>query len=290
MLWCTTLTILICYVLWSNAQDATAVSQSLEVLQEELKSQQEHHASTTGAQIIELVRHSDELYRLEQRIHEVEEEVGGFDRTVGRIKGTVAELERLQKTDPQLLQKYSRIYFLNEHYSPDDLTVIDEEYDYIDGKQVAVHADMWPFLKKLLRSALNDGVSLKVLSGYRSYDEQETLKSNYTVRYGTGANQFSADQGYSEHQLGTTVDFTTDNVGATLSAFEASDAYTWLTKNAYRYGFILSYPPNNQYYVFEPWHWRFVGVSLAKDLHDENKFFYDLEQREIDKYIPDLFE
>ncbi len=247
-------------------------------------------ATTTLIHGGELVRLSDQLYRMERRVDELEEEVGGFDRTVGRIRGTVEELERLQKTDPQLLQKYSRVYFLNEHYIPDDLLIIDEEYDYIDGKQVSVHALMWPFLKKLLRSAKENGVQLKVLSGYRSFDEQATLKSNYSVRYGTGSNQFSADQGYSEHQLGTTVDFTTDDVGATLTGFEESDAYVWLMNNAHRFGFVLSYPPNNQYYIFEPWHWRFVGTNLADDLHDEERYFYDMEQREIDKYIPNLFE
>jgi D-alanyl-D-alanine carboxypeptidase len=111
------------------------------------------------------------------------------------------------------------------------------------------------------------------------------------VTYGAGtANQFSADQGYSEHQLGTTVDFTTSSVGATFSGFEDTESYRWLRDEAHRYGFVLSYPPNNSYYQFEPWHWRFVGVDLAQDLHQDDTYFYDLDQREINEYLITLFD
>ncbi|MEK7495870.1 MAG: D-alanyl-D-alanine carboxypeptidase family protein, partial [Patescibacteria group bacterium] len=67
-------------------------------------------------------------------------------------------------------------------------------------------------------------------------------------------------------------------------------ARLWLTENAYKYGFILSYPKQNTYYRFEPWHWRFVGVALATKLHDGNKYFYDLSQREIDQYLVSIFD
>ena len=117
------------------------------------------------------------------------------------------------------------------------------------------------------------------------------MKSTYKFTYGSGtANAFSADQGYSEHQLGTTVDFTTEAIGGAFAGFDKTSAYTWLNENAYRYGFVLSYPKNNTYYVFEPWHWRFVGVALATRLHSENRNFYDLDQREIDQYLISLFD
>ena len=108
--------------------------------------------------------------------------------------------------------------------------------------------------------------------------------------YGAGANQFSADQGYSEHQLGTALDFATTEIGAGFDGFEKTDAYRWLLDNAYQYGFILSYPQNNNYYQFEPWHWRFVGRDLAKKLSKEDKNFYDLDQREIDEYLISFFD
>jgi zinc D-Ala-D-Ala carboxypeptidase len=142
----------------------------------------------------------------------------------------------------------------------------------------------------MFKAAANDGVDLKVVSAYRSFAEQSSLKSTYTMVYGTGANQFSADQGYSEHQLGTTVDLTMPEIGSTFTGFDQSKAFAWLAKNAYKYGFILSYPKNNTYYQYEPWHWRFVGRDLARYLHNQGKNFYDLDQRVIDEYKVSFFD
>jgi hypothetical protein len=53
---------------------------------------------------------------------------------------------------------------------------------------------------------------------------------------------------------------------------------------------VLSYPKNNKYYIYEPWHWRYVGVSLATWLHDNGKYLYDVDQREIDEYLLTIFD
>jgi D-alanyl-D-alanine carboxypeptidase len=134
------------------------------------------------------------------------------------------------------------------------------------------------------------GVDLWVVSAYRSFGDQAALKGQYLTTYGSGANAFSADQGFSEHQLGTTLDFTTKGLGGGLDAFSSTPAYTWLKDNAHKYGFVMSYPPNNAYYVFEPWHWRFVGEKLADDLKDQNAYFYDWDQRKIDGYLVNIFD
>lgn len=241
---------------------------------------------------------SDTLYGAEQNIQKTKEnveavqsQVGGVKQTIGEITGAVSTLEKLSKTDPELLQKYSKIFFLNEHYAPERLAEIDKEYLYTENKPELIHSLVWPYLKGLLGAAKENGVTLYVKSAYRSFDEQKSVKSAYTVVYGTGAaNQFSADQGYSEHQLGTTADFITTGLGGALAGFEKTQSYEWLKNNAYKYGFILSYPENNSYYVFEPWHWRYVGVALASRLKADNKNFYDLEQREIDKYLANIFD
>ncbi len=233
---------------------------------------------------------SDLIYKQQQQIDEIADSIQGFDRKVGRLSGTVQTLEKLTTTDPELLQKYSRVYFLNEHYKPSDLVVIDEKFDLVNGKEVSIHADVWPFLEEMLKDAQKDDIDISVLSGYRSFKEQGTLKANYTQKYGTGANTFSADQGYSEHQLGTTVDLTNTTIGENIASFEQTQAFAWLSKNAYKYGFVMSYPRDNAYYVYEPWHWRFVGIELAQYLHKEDLHFYDLEQRKIDEYIPTLFD
>jgi len=206
------------------------------------------------------------------------------------VSDTVGDLKKLSETDKELLQKYSKVYFLNEHYVPQKLTQIDDNYVYKENESEAIHTNVWPYLESMLEEAEDDNVPIKIISAYRSFGEQAELKSGYTFTYGSGANKFSADQGYSEHQLGTALDFTTPTLGLSFTSFETSEAYKWLTENAYRYGFILSYPKGNAYYQFEPWHWRFIGRDLARKLHRENVNFYDEDQREIDKYLISIFD
>ena len=234
---------------------------------------------------------SNSFSQEQQKVNQISEQVGGFQADVGKISGTVSTLEKLSKTDPELLQKYSKIFFLNEHYQPPKLTEIDKQYLYNEKQLQKIHASVWPHLKMMLDVAKSAGMTLYVKSAFRSFDEQANIKSEYSVTYGAGtANQFSADQGYSEHQLGTTVDFITTGLGGQLDGFDKTSAYQWLLKEAYKYGFVLSYPAGNSYYIFEPWHWRFVGIELAKSLHDRGKNFYDLDQREIDEYLVKIFD
>ncbi|MEK7576527.1 MAG: D-alanyl-D-alanine carboxypeptidase family protein [Patescibacteria group bacterium] len=207
------------------------------------------------------------------------------------ISGSVGTLEKLTYTDKELLQKYSKIYFLNENYIPSKLNKIPSQYVYQTKEDLQLHTSILPHLIALLEGNTNTDFDLRVISAYRSFGTQADLKSSYSVTYGAGsANQFSADQGYSEHQLGTTVDFTTVRTGADFSSFKETYDYKWLLENAYKYGFTLSYLESNTYYQFEPWHWRFVGIKLATHLHDERKHFYDLDQREIDTYLVSIFD
>lgn len=221
-----------------------------------------------------------------------QEIIDSFGGQIQNIGQTVSDLDKLAKTDPELLNKYSKVYFLNENYVPAALESIPANYTYTDNSNgnYLIHAQVWSYLKKLLDAARSDGIELLIASAFRSFDTQASLKAGYTVTYGSGANQFSADQGYSEHQLGSSVDFTTPLIAGAFSKFETDPAYQWLLDNAHNYGFVLSYPKGNAYYKFEPWHWRFVGVELARDLDRQGKHFYDLSQREIDAYLIKLFD
>lgn len=213
-----------------------------------------------------------------------------FEDQLTDLGDLVGDLDKLSKTDKELLAKYSKVYFLNENYTPTKLRQIDDGY-ILPGRDVQFfQGDALSFLEEMLDDAAEDGVDLKIISAYRSFDVQTQLKGQYTVTYGSGANAFSADQGYSEHQLGTTVDLTVASIGGAYTSFKDTEAYQWLQKNAYRYGFIESYPEGNSYYVYEPWHWRFVGTDLARDLHRDGAHFYDWDQREIDTYLIKLFD
>lgn len=225
-------------------------------------------------------------------INAVKDQVGGVQQTVGSISNTVSTLQKLSVTDQELLRKYSKVYFLNENYTPAHLSEVPQEIVYSNTKKEVFLSEALPSLLRMVIAAKSNGVTLYIFSAYRSFATQQTLKSAYTVTYGAGtASAFSADQGYSEHQLGTTADFMTPGMGGQLTkSFESTPAFNWLKQNAYKYGFELSYPKGNAYYIYEPWHWRFVGVKLATYLHDNNKNFYDMDQRDIDAYLADLFE
>jgi LAS superfamily LD-carboxypeptidase LdcB len=215
---------------------------------------------------------------------------GTFANQISTIKSTVGTLDKLARTDKELLAKYSKVYFLSEHYTPEELATIDTQYVHPEDKELFLHAKVVPSLEALVEEAHHDDIDLRVTSAFRSFAAQGALKSGYKVVYGKGANAFSADQGYSEHQLGTTVDFTTVTTGGALVGFEKTPAYTWLTRNAHKFGFVLSYPKGNAYYQYEPWHWRYVGEKLATRLYQDEDYFYELEQREIDTYLIYLFD
>ncbi len=255
------------------------------------------YASTTHRltnKIIELSQNlSDRTVQrdiYQQRYNEEKSKIDLFDSKISDIKNTVGDLEKLNQIDEELLTKYSKVYFLNENYIPESLVKIPSKYTYNPEKEYSFHSKVWIFLENMLSDALASSTDLKIISAYRSFYTQGEVKSTYTMIYGSGSNQFSADQGYSEHQLGTTIDLTTSKVGSSFTGFEKTQAYQWLLDNAYKYGFILSYPKDNNYYEFEPWHWRFVGRVLAAKLHQDGKNFYDLEQREIDLYRISFFD
>ena len=233
---------------------------------------------------------AEHLKATEEELRQEELKMFVFQKRVEEITVAVGVLQQLQGTDRELLQKYSRTYFLSEHYVPSRLSIIAEHYLDNSGNSQQIHAQANPFFENMLNAAVLSGIDMKVVSAYRSAYEQSQVNSRYNVIYGKGANTFSAEQGYSEHQLGTTVDLTTPEIGSTFLGFEDTAAYAWLQENAYRYGFVLSYPEDNPYYIFEPWHWRFVGVKLATFLHEQNKHFYDLGQEEINQYLVGIFE
>lgn len=214
-----------------------------------------------------------------------------FEDQIRDLAGTLGDLEKLEGIDEELLAKYSKVYFLNENYIPERLTKIEEDWVAEGIGDEYFHTRAYEHLEDLMEAAEDDGIDLKIVSAYRSFDEQGEIKGLHTQVYGEGANTFSADQGYSEHQLGTTIDFSTPAIGnQLLESFEDTPEFEWLEENAHEYGFILSYPRGNEFYVYEPWHWRFVSTELAQDLERRDETFYGMEQREINDYLLEFFD
>lgn len=167
-------------------------------------------------------------------------------------------------TDPQLLLRADKQHSLGE-YTPNDLV----EISLSPGNYLRIEAAA--ALDRMIRAAHSEGVTLRVLSAYRSFATQMRLFENYARIYGREvANTFSALPGHSEHQLGTTIDFGNNDQTDLNSSFENTQQSHWLTENARHYGFVLSYPKGREEetgYIYEPWHYRYIGVEHAYAFH-----------------------
>ncbi len=176
---------------------------------------------------------------------------------------------------PELLRLVDRSNGLGEGYEPDNLVDLSEKHEHIRtvGRQ-RVTERAAEALSRMVRSAREDGVELTVSSAYRSFERQVALHDYWKDELGeTLARAVSAPPGYSQHQLGTTVDFAP--VGR---AFEDTPSDMWLRENAWRYGFSLSYPEGYEEitgYNYESWHYRYIGTAAT---YAEQRFFDGVQQ------------
>ena len=127
-------------------------------------------------------------------------------------------------------------------------------------------------LRAMARAARADGAALAIQSAYRSYAEQAQTFAYWVAAVGRHeALGRSARPGHSEHQLGTTIDFTSRGAPPwTGRDWVKTRAGGWLLRHAWQYGFVMSYPRaarNVTCYGYEPWHYRYVGRSAASAIH-----------------------
>jgi D-alanyl-D-alanine carboxypeptidase len=127
-------------------------------------------------------------------------------------------------------------------------------------------------MRALTDAARAAGVRIGLVSAFRSYAQQEATFAHWVrvAGYET-ALRTSARPGHSEHQLGTAFDF---SIPGAKAPWEYSDWATtatgkWLKANAWKYGFVMSYPKGKSAltcYDYEPWHYRYVGRDLAAQI------------------------
>lgn len=166
----------------------------------------------------------------------------------------------------------NKYYKLDKDYEPEDLTVINSKF--ASGTQKLRKEAAGKF-EEMASDMLKENLKIYAGSTYRSYSYQEGLYNRYVKKDGfKEAETYSARAGYSEHQLGLAVDIVN---GKWNYLSEGDKEYTWLINNSYKYGFILRYPHESEYitgYVFEDWHFRYLGIDLATKVH-ESKLTYD---------------
>ena len=138
--------------------------------------------------------------------------------------------------------------------------------------------------KRMKSDAAQNGLSIQAASTYRSVSYQEGLYNSYLNRDPQSVvDTYSARPGYSEHHTGMAIDF----IGSfgSLNDFANTKEYPWVRDNCHKYGFIIRYTAANQWitgYKDEPWHLRYVGVSVATDM--KNKGVSSFEEYKV-KYI-----
>lgn len=171
---------------------------------------------------------------------------------------------------------------IESSYVPADL--VDAGVNCKEGSKV--RACMKEDLENMFDAASKDGIELYLVSGYRSYEEQEKLYAYYVKEYGEAvAHTMDAYPGVSEHMLGLSVDLgKADREFELEDEFAETNAYNWLMEHAKEYGFILRYPQNSEAIngiAFSPWSFRYVGKDMAVKIMKSGKtmeeYFYGTE-------------
>lgn len=142
--------------------------------------------------------------------------------------------------------------------------LVDTELDFYQRQQRLTPAafSAWSILRE---AATAEKISLFLISAFRGYQYQHDLIAR-KLEKGQAIEailRVNAAPGHSEHHSGRAVDLGTMGCAALSEEFEKTIAYQWLEVNAGRYGFYLSYPPDNSYGIdFEPWHWCYREEQL----------------------------
>lgn len=147
----------------------------------------------------------------------------------------------------------------------DGIMIANKTYSLPPDYNPGIHKEAALALEKMQAAAAEDGLTLFVISGFRSYKRQEEVYAGWVSSDGAEkADTYSARPGYSDHQTGYTFD---------LNSCEDSFAYTpeasWIAEHCADFGFIIRYPKGKEAYtgyIYEPWHIRWVGEEKARIL------------------------
>lgn len=212
------------------------------------------------------------------------EKVAKVDQN-GKVKGIAygnCEIEIKTKEEPIISKKISvkvelkqNTSVVNNTYSNElpsqptyiqGILIVNKKYGLPSNYNPGVNATALSAFNSMQAAAKNEGISLFIVSGFRSYSTQLGLYNRYVRQYGQAATDtFSARAGHSEHQTGLAFD-----VNSVLDSFAQTKEGKWLAGNCYKYGFIIRYPENKQAitgYKYEPWHIRYLGVDIATKVY-----------------------
>jgi LAS superfamily LD-carboxypeptidase LdcB len=182
------------------------------------------------------------------------------------------DIKQATRSGDDLLVLVNKEYTLGSEYAPSDL-VSAANSGIRKGQQYMLRNVVINDLAELVNAAKNDGIDLSMRSGYRSYQTQVSTYQ-YWLRHNKNvvddADKISARAGHSQHQLGTAVDFSTSEIQDGIGGrFQNTKAAKWLAENAWKYGFVISFPKGYESitgYNYESWHYRYIGKANAQEM------------------------
>lgn len=205
-----------------------------------------------------------------------------------KIEETLSETESAATTSTAAVQITDgddlALFVVNENNPlPDSYT--------IETKTVYKHCELdircADYAIAMIKAALDDGIELNVTSGYRSIEKQRKNIEFYIEKYMSEGLSYEeaetltysqvAKPGCSEHNAGVAMDIVTQNwflyYTELTEDFQYTDEFRWLQDNSWKYGFIMSFPEGKEDitgFLYEPWHYRFVGLEHAEKIHSLN--------------------
>ena len=168
-----------------------------------------------------------------------------------------------------IVNKYNK---LPGEYEADDLEEISSEY-FVNGNTLVrkLRKEAKEAFEKMSKASIENGTPVYGQSAYRPYSMQKKIYDQEVENGGVEyADRDTARPGHSEHQTGLAIDVASEKWG-NMYNFANTSSYEWMENNAHKYGFILRY--RNGYesihgYIYEGWHYRYVGVKVATEIHN----------------------
>ncbi|MCP1357483.1 M15 family metallopeptidase [Aneurinibacillus migulanus] len=180
-------------------------------------------------------------------------------------------------TDPHnVAVMVNKQFSLPENYEPTDLVYPNVRFTFKEKiEKRKMRKEAAEALEKMFAGAEKDGVYLAGVSAYRSHKTQTAVFNRYVKKDGEEkAKTYSAVPGHSEHETGLAIDVSgSDGRCAAEDCFAGTKEAEWLAKHAPEYGFIIRYPEGKESitgYKYEPWHIRYVGTDIAKNIAERN--------------------
>ncbi len=196
------------------------------------------------------------------------------ERILSDTEGFFQLVAAVLDESPDFFLLVDKTHALPADYVPPDLVSLADYALSVSRRDVTIRKAIMGAAVQMAKAAQADGAMLLFSSGYRSYEDQKSVYHREVEEYGqAAADRESARPGYSQHQMGTAIDF-----GSITDAFAETRAGKWLALHAEEYGFSLSYPDGFESvtgYRHESWHYRYItraGTRLQKE------YFSDIQQ------------